>query len=73
MRFGFITTNGMVPNDDDKPKEEAHEDVELIHNMVVVEDCSTSWSSDDDEQPISSSLDKVDDDGSNGAIDELGL
>ena len=43
MRFGFITTNGMVPNDDDKPKEEAHEDVEFIHNMVVVEDCSTSW------------------------------
>ena len=42
MRFGFITTNGMVPNDDDKPKE-GHEDVEFIHNMVVVEDCSTSW------------------------------
>jgi hypothetical protein len=27
----------------------SNEDVEHIHNMVVVEDCSTSWSSDDDE------------------------
>jgi hypothetical protein len=61
---------GMVPNDDDKPKKEAHEDVELIHNMVVVEDCSTSWSSDNDEQSTSHSLDKVDDDGSRDAIDD---
>ena len=59
MRFGFITTNGMVPNDDDKPKEGVHEDDEHIHDMVVVEDCSTSWSSDDDDQSTTSSLDKV--------------
>jgi len=34
-------------DDDDKLKKEVHEDVEHIHNMVVVEDCSTSWASDD--------------------------
>jgi len=41
---------------------EAHEDVEHDHNMVVVEDCSTSWSSDDDDRSTTSSLDKIDDD-----------
>jgi hypothetical protein len=33
---------------EDEPKEEAHEDVEHIQNLIVVEDCSTSWSSNDD-------------------------
>jgi hypothetical protein len=37
---------------------------------VIVEDCSTSWSSDDDnERSTTSSLDKVDDDASSGAND----
>ena len=30
----------------EKPKEEVHECVEHDHNLVIVEDCSTSWSSD---------------------------
>ena len=42
---------------------EAHECVEHDHNLVIVEDCSTSWSSDDDDDRSTiSSLDKVDDD-----------
>ncbi|KAG0525417.1 hypothetical protein BDA96_06G054900 [Sorghum bicolor] len=49
-------------DDDDVPKVEAHEDVEHDHNTVVVEDCSTSWSSDDDDRSTTSSLDKIDDD-----------
>ena len=36
---------GTVSNDDDEPKEEAHECVEHNHNLVIVEDCSTSLSS----------------------------
>ena len=38
--------DGKVKEDD--PKEEVHECVEHDHNLVIVEDCSTSWSSDDD-------------------------
>ena len=34
---------------EDEPKKVAHEDVEHDHNLVIVEDCSTSWSSDDDD------------------------
>jgi hypothetical protein len=41
------------------------EDVEHIHTTVVVEDCSTSWSSDDDERHTKCSLDNHDCDGSN--------
>ena len=53
--------NGAASDDDNELKEEVHEDVEHIHNMVIVEDCSTSWSSNDDDQSTTSSLDKVDD------------
>ncbi|KAG0514181.1 hypothetical protein BDA96_10G168500 [Sorghum bicolor] len=53
---------GAISDDDDVPKVEAHEDVEHDHNTVVVEDCSTSWSSDDDDRSTTSSLDKIDDD-----------
>ena len=62
--------------DDDKfkeeePKEEAHECVDHDHNLVIVEDCSTSWSSDDvDDRSTTSSLDKVDDDASSDANDD---
>ncbi|OQU83894.1 hypothetical protein SORBI_3005G195750 [Sorghum bicolor] len=45
----------------EEPKVEIHEDVEHDHNTVVVEDCPTSWSSDDDVS-TTSSLDKIDDD-----------
>ncbi|KAG0521120.1 hypothetical protein BDA96_08G133700 [Sorghum bicolor] len=33
----------------EEPKVETHEDVEHDHNKVVVEDCSTSWSSEDED------------------------
>ena len=49
---------------EDEPKEDAHKDVEHDHNLVIVEDCSTSWSSDDDDRSTTSSLDKIDDDDS---------
>jgi hypothetical protein len=37
---------------------------------VIVEDCSTSWSSNDDDQSTTSSLGKIDDDATNDAIDD---
>ena len=45
---------------EDEPKEDAHEGVEHDHDLVIVEDCSTSWSSDDDDT-TTRSLDKIDD------------
>jgi hypothetical protein len=52
---------------------EVHEDVEHDHNLVIVENCSTSWSSDDDDRSSTSSLDKIDDDddASSDANDEV--
>ena len=32
---------GMVSDDEDEPKKEAHECVEHDHDLVIVEDCST--------------------------------
>ena len=63
---------GSVSNDDDEAtKEEAHECVELDHNLVIVEDCSTSWSSDDDDdRSTTSSLDKMDGDAPSDANDD---
>ena len=61
---------GTVSNDDDEPKEEAHEDVEHSHNSVIVEDCSTSWSSDDNDDHTTRSLDKIDDDATSDANDD---
>ena len=61
---------GRVSNDDDKPKEEAHEDVEHDRNLVIVKDCSTSWSSDDDDNHTTRSLDKIDDDATSDANDD---
>ena len=60
---------GTVFDDDDEPKE-AHEDVEHSHNSVIVEDCSTSWSSDEDDDTSTRSLDKVDNDVSSDAHDD---
>ncbi|KAG0537576.1 hypothetical protein BDA96_03G160300 [Sorghum bicolor] len=40
---------GAITKEDDVPKVDAREDVEHDHNMVVVEDCSTSWSSEDED------------------------
>jgi hypothetical protein len=53
----------------DDPKESAHECVEHDHNLVIVEDCSTSWSSDDDDRSTTSSLDKIDNDATSDARD----
>jgi hypothetical protein len=55
---------------EDEPKVEAHEDVEHCHNLVIVEDCSTSWLSDDDDDHATRSLDKVDDDATSDATDD---
>ena len=55
----------------DEPKKEVHECVEHDHNLVIVKDCSTSWSSDDDDDRFTtSSLDKVDDDATSVANDD---
>ncbi|KAG0549552.1 hypothetical protein BDA96_01G265400 [Sorghum bicolor] len=40
---------GAITEEDDVPKVDAREDVEHDHNMVVVEDCSSSWSSEDED------------------------
>ena len=57
--YGTVSNN----DDDEAPKEEAHECVEHCHNSVIVEDCSTSWSSDDDDdRSTTRSLDKMDGD-----------
>jgi hypothetical protein len=63
---------GRVSNDDDDKPKEAHECVEHDHNLVIVEDCSTSWSSDDDDDDRStmSSLDKIDGSSSSDANDD---
>ena len=62
---------GSVSNDDDdEPNKEAHECVEHDQNLVIVEDCSTSWSSDDDDLSTTRSLDKIDDDASSDAHDD---
>ena len=53
------------------PSREVYECVEHDHNLVIVEDCSTSQSSDDnDDRSTTSSLDKVDDDATSDANDD---
>ncbi|WP_156855175.1 hypothetical protein, partial [Aeromonas jandaei] len=47
-----------------------HEDVEHDRNIVVVEDCSTSCSSDAINENTSSTLDKMEDDASSDASDD---
>ncbi|OQU91936.1 hypothetical protein SORBI_3001G261589 [Sorghum bicolor] len=54
----------------EEPKVEIHEVVEHDDNMVVVEDCSTSWSSDRDDDATIRSLDKDDDDATSDATDD---
>jgi hypothetical protein len=64
--YGKVSDN----DDDDEPKE-ALEYVEHDHNLVIVEDCSTSWSSDDDDdRSTTSSLDKIDGSSSSDANDD---
>jgi hypothetical protein len=54
----------------EEPKEEVHECVEHDHNLVIVKDCSTSWSSDDYDDITTRSLDKIDDDATSNAHDD---
>ena len=61
---------GTVFDDDDEPKKEVHKCVEHDHNVVIEKDCSTSWSSDDDNDHITRSLDKIDDDATSDANDD---
>ena len=56
---------GAASNDDENDDESMavdHEDVEHDHNLLVVRDCSTSYSSDQDEGTTIRSLEKLDDD-----------
>ncbi|XP_066342333.1 uncharacterized protein [Miscanthus floridulus] len=55
---------------EDEPKEEVHEDVDHIHNSMIVEECSSSWSSDDDVDATTRSLDKGDVDATSDASDD---
>ncbi|KAG0517381.1 hypothetical protein BDA96_09G084700 [Sorghum bicolor] len=61
---------GMISKEDVVPKVDANEDVEHDHNMVAVEDCSTSWSSDGDDDATTRSLDKDNDDATSDATDD---
>ncbi|KAG0523364.1 hypothetical protein BDA96_07G117200 [Sorghum bicolor] len=47
---------GVITKEDDVPKVDACENVEHDHNMVVVEDCSTSWSSEDEDDGYESDV-----------------
>ena len=69
--YGDSSTSddGKFKKEDDH-KVEAHECVEHDHNLVIVEDCSTSWSSDDDDDHTTRSLDKIDDDATSDANDD---
>ncbi|OQU89031.1 hypothetical protein SORBI_3002G135750 [Sorghum bicolor] len=60
---------GAISKEDDVSNVEAHEDVEHDHNTMVVEDCSTSWSSEEDDHSTRS-LDKDDDDATSDANDD---
>jgi hypothetical protein len=54
--------------DDDEHKETVHAGVENIYIKMVVEDCSTSWlSGDENDRSTTSSLDKDDGDGSSSS------
>jgi hypothetical protein len=68
--YGDSTSDDDIVKEDD-PKEEVHESVEHDHDLGIVEDCSISWSSDDnDDRSTTSSLDKVEDDASSVANDD---
>ena len=60
--------NGKFKEDDHKV--EAHERVEHDHNLVIVGDYSTSWSSDNDDDATTKSVDKIDGDASSDVHDD---
>ena len=61
---------GAISQEDNMLKVDEHEDVEHDHNMVVMEDCSTSWSSDCDDDATTRSLDKGNDDATSDATND---
>ncbi|OQU76419.1 hypothetical protein SORBI_3010G144050 [Sorghum bicolor] len=61
---------GAISKQDVVPKVNANEDDEHDHNMVVVEDCSTSWSSDGNDDATTRSLDKDNDDAISDATND---
>ncbi|OQU81650.1 hypothetical protein SORBI_3006G093550 [Sorghum bicolor] len=63
-KYGVISKEDVVPN------VEAQEDLEHDHNMVVVKDCSTSGSSDGDDDATTRSLDKDNDDATSDATND---
>jgi ribulose kinase len=69
--FGdFSTSDDREFNKEDDHKEEAHKCDKHDHNLVIMEDCSTSWSSDDDDDSTIRSLDKIDDDATSDVNDD---
>ena len=66
--WSYLNEKYVTISDDDDPKKEAHECVEHDHNVVIEKDCTTSWSSDDDNDHITRSLDKIDDDATSDAV-----
>jgi hypothetical protein len=66
----FLNEKYGTTSNDDEPKEEVHEDIEHDHSKVVVEDCSTSLSSDDKDDYTTRSLDKIDDNATSDASDD---
>ena len=68
--YGDSSTSDDGKFKEDDHKVEAHECVEHNHNLVIVENCSTSWLSDDDDRSSTSSFDKIDNDASSDAIDD---
>jgi hypothetical protein len=68
-----FTWNDSKFKNDIEPKEDANECVEHDHNLMIVKDCPTSWSSDGDDDTAASSLDKIDDDASSDTNDDATL
>ena len=70
--YGDSSTSDDGKFKEDDHKVEAHECVEHDHNLMIVEDCSTSWSSDDDDDDdaTTKSLDKIDGDASSDVHDD---
>ena len=70
LYLNLIYGRGSNNDDDEAPKEEAHECIEHGHNLVIVKDWSTSWSSNDDDRSTVSSLDEIDGLSSSDANDD---
>ncbi|OQU86991.1 hypothetical protein SORBI_3003G184732 [Sorghum bicolor] len=61
---------GAISKEYDMSKVDANEDIEHDHNMVIVEDWSSSWSSDCDDDATTRSLDKDNDDATSDATND---